>query len=347
MAAKTINIPKPTAEQELALSRAGVSNHRLVWDRNTRKWSIKKLDKVGSADITYDEWQTGTKSYEAATGAGATPTPDIANKTRALTDPLANVVEKFGLRVVTDPQNNRTMLEGFVIDPATGKRQTTPVPFFLYLDSKNQIQVSEDYDAVKSKAIADLKSSGRLNSFFQDLYNKKKISKETFDSRNLAAADFNAALLNSINEYSKTVIANREFGVATQAPDFLGFAQGLDTGRGGGERNLPRRDFQDIGKAELNNFIDQIYLETIGRKPSEEQRSVKLKELNKIVKRGILTTTEVVDGEIQTRTTGGFDEREQALRLQKRLQEENPLEYERRQAFDFMGQLQRIMSGGM
>lgn len=344
--AKTIKIPKPTAEQELALSRAGVSNHRLVWDRNNRKWTVKKLDKVGSVDITYDEWRGGAKSYEAGTTA-FTPVPvNLADEAKAIADPLANIVEKFGLTVVTDPKTNRTQLEGFTIDPKTGKRTTTSVPFYLYLDSKNQIQVSENYDAVKSKAIADLKATGKLDSFFQDLYNKKLISKETYNSRNIAASDFNAALLGSINEYSRNVIANREFGGATQAPDFLGFVQGLG-GRGGGEPNLPTREFQDISKAELNNFIDQIYLETIGRKPSEEQRAAKLKELNKIVKQGVLSTRKVVNGEVQYRTTGGFDEQEQALKLQQKLKEENPLEYERRQAFEFMDELQRIMSGGM
>ncbi len=345
--AQTIKIPKPTAEQELAWSRAGVGSHKLVWDRNTRKWTIKTLDKIANADITYDDWQGGTKSYEVQATGGAAPTPDVQLKTRATEDPLADYVEKFGLQVVTDPQTGRTQLEGFTIDPKTGKRTTTPVPFYIYLDSKNQIQISENYDAIKSKAIADLKSSGKLDSFFQDLYNKKLISKETYNARNTAASDFNAALLGSINEYSRSVISSREFDGQTQAPDFLGFTQGLG-GRGGdGTANLPTREFQDISKAELNNFIDQIYLETIGRKPTEEQRAAKLKELNKIVKQGVLSTRKIVGGEVQYRTTGGFDEKEQALKLQSKLKEENPLEYERRQAFGFMDELNRIMSGGM
>ena len=344
--AETIKIPKPTAEQELALSRAGVSNHRLVWDRNNRKWTVKKLDKVASADITYDDWRGGTKSYEAATTGSSNLPADVSDKVRATTDPLYQVVEKYGLKVVTDPATGKTELQGFDIDPKTGKRTTTAVPFFLYLDSKNQIQISTDYDSVKSKAIADLKATGKLDTLFQDLYNKKLISKETYNSRNVAASDFNAALLGSINEYSRNVISSREFGGVTQAPDFLGFVQGLG-GRGGGEPNLPTREFQDISKAELNNFIDQIYLETIGRKPSEEQRAAKLKELNKIVKQGVLSTRKVVGGEVQYRTTGGFDEKEQALKLQSKLKEENPLEYERRQAFGFMDELNRIMSGGM
>jgi hypothetical protein len=343
--AQTVKIPKPTAEQDLALSRAGVGSHKLVWDKTARQWIVTKLDKVASADITYDDWKQGTKSYEAATGAGEGATPEIKSKTRALTDPLADTVEKYGLQVVTDPQTGRTELKGFDIDPKTGKRTTVGVPFYLYLDSKNQIQISSDYDSVKSKAIADLKATGQLNNLFQDLYNKKLISKATYNSKNIAAADFNAALLGSIEQYSRTVISNRQFGTTTEAPPFLNFLQGISVP--GGEENLPERRFQDISKTELNAFIDNIYLETIGRKPTEEQRASKLKQLDKIVKAGILTTTKKVGGEIQTRQTGGFDEQEQALRLQKQLQSENPLEYERRQAFEFMTELGKIMSGGM
>lgn len=343
--AQIVKIPKPTAEQDLALSRAGISNHRLVWNRTTRKWTITKLDKVASADITYDEWKQGTKSYEVQTGGSATPPADVQSKTKALTDPLADTVEKYGLRVVTDSQTGKTELKGFEIDPETGKRKTTSVPFFLYLDSKNQIQISTDYDSVKSKAIADLKATGQLNTLFQDLYNKKLISKATYDSKNIAAGDFNAALLGSIEQYSRNVIANREFGVSTEAPPFLNFLQGINVP--GGEENLPKRRFQDISKTELNAFIDQIYIETIGRKPTEEQRATKLKQLDNIVKAGILTTTKRVDGEIQTRQTGGFDEQEQGLKLQKQLKEENPLEYERRQAFSFIDELQKTMQGGM
>lgn len=345
MAEKTVKIPKPTGEQILALQRMGISNHRLVWDRNNRTWSVKKLDDVFAADITYQDWQGGQKSYEGVTQTSAAMPSDVEKRVRDTTDPLIGVIEQYGLAVTTDPERGITQLKGFIIDPATGKRATTAVEHFIYLDSKNQLQVSSDYDAIKNKALKDLKESGQLDALFQDLYNKKKISKDTYNSRNTADSAFNAAFLGAIRNYSTTVINNRELGLSTEAPNFLNVLKGLETG--GDEQPLGRRTFQDISKVELNAFIDSIYLETIGRKPTEEQRSAKLKELNKIVKQGVLTTERKVGGEIQSRTTGGFDQQEQQLKLQEQLKTENPLEYERRQAFGFMDELQKIMSGGM
>lgn len=345
MAEKTIKIPKPTGEQILAFQRVGISNHRLVWDRNNRKWSIKKLDDVFAADITYQDWQGGQKSYEAVTRTSDAMPSDVQKRIRDTTDPLIGVIEQYGLAVTTDPQTGTTQLKGFIIDPATGKKETTPREHFIYLDSKNQLQVSSDYDAIKNRALKDLKESGQLDALFQDLYNKKEISEDTYNSRNTADSAFNAAFLKGIRDYSTTVINNRELGISTEAPNFLNILKGLEIG--GAEQPLGRRTFQDISKVELNAFIDSIYLETLGRKPTEEQRSAKLKELNKIVKQGVLTTERRVGGEIQSRTTGGFDQQEQQLKLQERLQTENPLEYERRQAFGFMDELQKIMSGGM
>ena len=322
-------------------------DYRLVWDKIKRTWVVRKVDKVSPNDTTFQDWLDGETSY-ATPADDRSPVPaDIQQKTKDVEDPLAVYVEKYGLQIVTDPETGKSELKGFEIDPKTGKRKTVTVKYYIYLDSKNQIQLSSDYDAIKSKAIADLKASGQLNALFEDLYKKKLISKATYNSKNLAAADFNAALLGSIESYSRSVITNREFGDTKEAPNFLSYLQKLAAGGDGvSEADLPRREFQDISKEQLNSFIDKIYLETIGRKPTDDQRKAKLKELDSIVKAGILTTKKVTGGEVQYRTTGGFNEEQQGLMLQEKLKTENPLEYQRRQAFSFMDQLSNILGGG-
>ncbi len=345
--AEPIKISQPSKEQERALSLKG-SDWRLIWDPKTKNWKTVKVQDVKASDITYDEWKGGKTTYTPIT-PGRGGALDVAEETaakQAEEDPLYKDVRDYGLEVVTDPKDGRTELKGFAVGP-DGKVTDQVVNYYLYLDRNDKINLSQDYNAIKKIALDDLKANNQLDSLFQELYNKKLISKETYNSRNLQASDFNDALLSSINSYSKDVVGNRQFGGDKLATNFLDFLKtGVSSGKGGGA-NLPTRTFQDISKVELNAFIDQIYLETIGRKPTEEQRASKLKELNKIVKKGVLSESKIVGGEIQQRTTGGFDEQEQALKLREKLKTENPLEFERRQAFGFMDELTKILGGGL
>lgn len=333
-------IPQPTAEQERALGLAG-SDWRLVWNREKENWEVKKLKGISPSAITYEKWRDGEKSYTLVPGKFDGPRKGnvvpFESRPFAETNPLATRIRDKNLQIVTDPQNGRTYL-------GDGKSE-----FYVYFGSDNAVTIEPNYDIVKKAALDDLKTSGKLQELFDELYKRKEISKATYNSKSTTANDFNAALAGLIGEYSKAVVEFNTTGVGQEPPNFLEYSKGLfvGVGEGGADGPLPSRTFQDIGKNELSAFIDQIYIETIGRKPTEEQRASKLTELNRIVKKGVLTTQKEVGGEIQTRTTGGFDQQRETLKLQEGLKEQNPLEYERRQAFDFMGELQKIMQGGM
>ena len=337
MAEKTI--PQPTLEAQRAQSLGG-PDFRLVFDREQEKWVVKRVEDVSPSAITYQKWKDGQKTYTLVPGKFDGPQKGnvvpFESRPFAETNPLATTIRDKNLQIVTDPQNGRTYL-------GDGKNE-----FYVYFGSDNTVTIEPDYDIVKNAALKDLRTSDKLKDLFDELYRRKEISKATYNSKSTTANDFNAALAGLIREYSKAVVEFNTTGVGQEPPNFLEYSKGLLVGIGEGKDGpLPSRTFQDISKVELNAFIDQIYIETIGRKPTEEQRVSKLAELNKIVKKGVLTTQKEVGGEIQSRTTGGFDQQEQQLKLQERLKTENPLEYERRQAFGFMDELQKIMSGGM
>jgi len=331
-------IPAPDKEiLKRARTLKGTDNV-LVWDGVNNKWKIKKDDKVTTNDVRYKEWEQGQGEEKEGT-----PTRGDIGVVRYYDRPgrkegdLQSVIDENNIAITVDPEDGRAIVK-------SGENQV-----WIYLDSGSKdYEVSSDYDKVKKAVLLDLKTAGTLNQLFDELYAKKQISKATYESKNTTANDFNARLVGILNEYSKAIVQGNEgSGGSYQPPSLIDYAKGLFVGVGGEKQPLARREFQDISKDQLNAFIDQIYIETIGRKPSEEQRSAKLKELNKIVKEGILTTQKKVGGEIQTRTTGGFDQEQQQLKLQEQLKSENPLEYERRQAFGFLNQLQKIMSGGM
>jgi hypothetical protein len=360
--AKEITIPKPTATQLEALRKAKAavspstgrgaaiapkkSKPQLVWSTNSNTWKVLTEEKMNLNDVTYFDWQNGRKkiqlnedeseavSKQLRSDDGGVP---YYNRPGRREGDLQSVIDENNIAITVDPDDGKAVVK------SNGKQ------VWIYLDSGSKdYEVTTDYDKVKKAVLLDLKSADTLNQLFDELYAKKQISKATYESKNTTADDFNARLVGILNQYSKEIVeGNEDSGGSYQPPSLIDYAKGLLVGLGGEKQPLPRREFQDISKVELNAFIDQIYVETIGRKPSEEQRSAKLKELNKIVKEGILTTQKKVGGEIQSRTTGGFDQQEQQLKLEGKLKTENPLEYERRQAFDFMGQLQKILSGGM
>jgi len=331
-------IPAPDKE---ILKRAKTlfgTDNVLVWDGVNNKWKIKKDNKVTTNDVRYKQWEQGQWEEKEGTSTrgdiGVVPYYDRPGRREG---DLQSVIDENNIAITVDSEDGRAIVK-------SGEDQV-----WIYLDSGSKdYEVSSDYDKVKKAVLLDLKTAGTLNQLFDELYAKKQISKATYESKNTTANDFNARLVGILNEYSKAIVEGNEgSGGSYQPPTLIDYAKRLFVGVGGEKQPLARREFQDINKVELNAFIDQIYIETIGRRPSEEQRSAKLKELNKIVKQGILTTQKKVGGEIQTRTTGGFDQQEQQLKLQEQLKTENPLEYQRRQAFDFMDQLQKIMSGGM
>lgn len=331
-------IPAPDKEILKRAKNLFGTDNVLVWDGVNNKWRIKKDDKVTKNDVRYKDWEQGQQEEKEGTATrGDIGVPAYYDRPGRKEGDLTNAIEKNNIQITVDPEDGT----------ATVKSNDKQV--WIYLDSTSKdYEVSSDYDKVKKAVLLDLKTAGTLNQLFDELYAKKQISKATYESKNTAANDFNARLVGILNEYSKTIVEGNEgSGGSYQPPSLIDYAKGLFVGLGGEKQPLARREFQDISKVELNAFIDQIYIETIGRRPTEEQRVAKLKELNKIVKEGILTTQKKVGGEIQTRTTGGFDQQEQQLKLQEKLKTENPLEYERRQGFDFMGQLQKILSGGM
>ena len=334
-----VKIPKPDNDT-LQTWLKGTRDKKLVYSTATRKWKIVPAGEVADEDVTYENYQQGKttftkKEYEGKGDSANRAQLETVAQYEAGANPLKAEIEKYGLKVYTDPQR----------DGVTYLADDKNNPFYVYFTSDGTLKGDTNYDVVKAAAINDLKKTGQLNSFFEELYKRKVISKEVYERKDIGSDQFNSALAQLISEYSKSVFILNE--PLKDPQNFFDFVKGIIPTAGADERDLPRREFQDISKEALNAFIESIYLETIGRKPTEEQRSAKLKELNKIVKRGIVTTTTVEGGELVTRRKGGFDEQKQSLKLQEQLKQENPLEYERRQAFDFMDELQKIMSGGI
>ena len=116
--------------------------------------------------------------------------------------------------------------------------------------------------------------------------------------------------------------------------------------------DLPQRQVQPLERASINDFVDSIYLTNKGELASNEEKNKWFKEFEKL-NTGTLTTTKKVKNpttgilENVSTTTRGFNQDTAQAKIEADIKKNNPLEYQRRKAFEFSTELNKVMSGGM
>ena len=114
---------------------------------------------------------------------------------------------------------------------------------------------------------------------------------------------------------------------------------------------LPQRQVQPLERAEIDNFVDSIYLSKIGQLATNEEKRKHFAEFE-AMNTGTVTTTKKVKNkkgvlENVSTTTRGFQEDTAQAKLEAEIKKNNPLEYQRRKAFEFAAEFSKVMSGGM
>jgi len=115
---------------------------------------------------------------------------------------------------------------------------------------------------------------------------------------------------------------------------------------------LPQRQVQPLERATIDNFVDSIYLSFKGQLASVEEKDKLFKEFEAL-NTGTVTTTKKVKNpktgvlENVSTTTRGFSQDAAQAKIEADLKKNNPLEYQRRKAFEFSTELNKVMSGGM
>jgi hypothetical protein len=119
------------------------------------------------------------------------------------------------------------------------------------------------------------------------------------------------------------------------------------------EPTLDQRTISKLNPASIGALIDSVYLSTIGKAASPEQIKQHLAEFEKI-NTGTVTSYKKVKNpktgkmeDVATVTPSGFSEEVGKSKLEAQLKESNPLEYQRRKAFEFSNALNQVLSGGI
>ena len=119
----------------------------------------------------------------------------------------------------------------------------------------------------------------------------------------------------------------------------------------GDEPTLPTRSISQLDKEKTFQAIEQWGLGFIGEKLDETRKKELFDLLNKANTGSVTTYKKVKNAKgqlenVQVTTPGLTAESSEAI-VEKKLKETNPEEYERRKAFEFQNDLNKILSGGL
>ena len=114
---------------------------------------------------------------------------------------------------------------------------------------------------------------------------------------------------------------------------------------------IPQRQIQPLERSTVDSFVDSIYLSFKGELATNEEKKKWFEEFNAL-NTGTVTVTKKVKNdkgilENVSTTTTGFKESAAKAKIEAEIKKNNPLEYQRRKAFEFADEFSKVMSGGM
>lgn len=128
--------------------------------------------------------------------------------------------------------------------------------------------------------------------------------------------------------------------IANLNKDYL---PGLDSSNG--QPNRPTKTISQYDPIVLSNFVDTIYQNTLGRKATAEESAGSLKQLQKMINTGTVSTTKVVGGQNVVTTTPGFSQERAQATIEEQLKKLNPDDYDRTKRIDFSTWLSQNVGG--
>jgi hypothetical protein len=221
-------------------------------------------------------------------------------------DPFLKPFTDMKLSVDVDPETGKTIVangdgvETFIyvapstsvetFDTASRRIITTPA------GKDTNIEVLTDFTAIRKKMLADATATpGGIDSLFERLNKTGLISKETYDSRNVSADDFNKGLLYAVRKFSietadnYTIYGNKK---PVNFTDYLttGFKSAKPTSKTAYDSIVTKR--QDAAED-----ADQFFMANLGRNATKEEENAYYELLRDAEKKAIQATVTKYDAE--------------------------------------------------
>lgn len=117
------------------------------------------------------------------------------------------------------------------------------------------------------------------------------------------------------------------------------------------DKNLPQRAIGSYDPTAIKDWIDGIYLNTLGRAATKEELNTRFEEVKPLLEYGTLTTSKkelneaTRQTELVTRTEKGFDQAAEEQTIEDKLKLLNPDDYDRQQRINFADWLSKNVEG--
>jgi len=307
------------ADKQLASN--GGNSRPSNWDRATAPFVINKYttwqEVYDAAEKQY--MLAGATEEEVAQNTPVKTKREVSAKKKAdvaaaeareLEDPLGARIDEYKLIVDTDENGNQS-IRGIV----PGSNQA--VPMYLYTSggvefnkptglgrpskkvvTPDQTSVETDYNIVRSKILQDARvTPGGMDGLFDKLYNTGVITKETYNAKDINAADFGKGLKYLVDQYSIKAINDYKVYGVKKALNFNSF---LDTEFKAKDKSTTTYDMVQTTRQDAADDANQFFMQYLGRSATKEEQDQYYKELRNAEKKAIRYTTST-DGNIVTK----------------------------------------------
>lgn len=307
------------ADKQLASN--GGNSRPSNWDRATAPFVINKYttwqEVYDAAEKQY--MLAGATEEEVAQNTPVKTKREVSAKKKAdvaaaeareLEDPLGARIDEYKLIVDTDENGNQS-IRGIV----PGSNQA--VPMYLYTSggvefnkptglgrpskkvvTPDQTSVETDYNKIRSKILQDARvTPGGMDGLFDKLYNTGVITKETYNAKDINAADFGKGLKYLVDQYSIKAINDYKVYGVKKALNFNSF---LDTEFKAKDKSTTTYDMVQTTRQDAADDANQFFMQYLGRSATKEEQDQYYKELRNAEKKAIRYTTST-DGNVVTK----------------------------------------------
>jgi hypothetical protein len=319
-------IPAPPKETVLAWQRRGVGNHNLIFDPAQEKWRIVKREQgtVGPRDITYDQYNAGTTTYDYVRPTNKPASEDSGAYKGSVSD---RVAAENAISTATITFDASGPIVTFTV-PNEKDAQGNPVTYssYLYVDDKGGVSLSPDdaragiktgkqftfdrTDTARDKHLADLyKIYGNKQAIIDRLFKAGYLTtnKDVPTDAMLSALDAATAqyTVDQVEAYKAGQI--KEFSTLN---DWLGTQRGQAESKAGTRTTRSITEFSDT---DARAVIDDVALSLLQRKPTEQEYAKLVPLLQRKQRKNPQITSTTTDAEgrvVSQKTKTGINEQQ-------------------------------------